>query len=185
MRIHALIGSAVAALALGLAACGDDERRPPAQQRPVQLTITAPADSALVTGEAVEVRGRVAPSGASVRVLGRPALVSAGTFTIVVPLDPGANVVDVIASAGGRAPALTAIRVTREDRVEVPDLVGTPLSELETELEPLGLKAESERGGGLLDPLIPREQRVCEQDPEPGAKVRRGATVHVVVARDC
>ncbi len=189
VRISALIGSTVVlalALALALAGCdGGDDPDPPPPQRPVQLTVTAPADLTTVSEATVEVRGRIAPSTAAVRVLGRPASITGGTFAIVVPLDPGANVVDVIASAPRRAPALAAIRITREDSVEVPDLVGTPLSELGAELDPLGLSAETERGGGLLDPLIPREQRVCEQDPEPGTKVRRGATVHVVVARDC
>ncbi len=185
MRISALIGSTVV-LGLALAGCGgDDDPDPPPPQRPVQLTVTEPADSATVPEETVEVRGRVAPTTAEVTVLGRPALVTGGTFSVVVPLEPGANVLDVIASARNRRSALTAIRVTRDERVEVPDLVGTPVSELEDELDPLGLDVETERGGGLLDPLIPREERVCEQDPEPGTKVRRGATVNVVVARDC
>ena len=184
MRVRPLI-AATLALALGLAGCGDDDPNPPPPQRQVQLTVTEPADTATVPEATVEVRGRVAPSTADVRVLGRPALVTGGTFSVVVPLETGTHVLDVIASAPNRRPALTAIRVTRDARVEVPDLVGTPISELEDDLDPLGLDVETERGGGLLDPLIPREERVCEQDPAPGTKVRRGATVQVVVARDC
>ena len=41
-------------------------------------------------------------------------------------------------------------------------------------LEPLGLRAEIERGGGILDVLRPGATAVCEQEPQAGSRVRRG-----------
>lgn len=149
------------------------------------MQIVAPTDRAIIRSATVEVRGSVRPPAAQVRVLGRPALVRGGEFTVVVPLDPGTNVIDVAATARGRSPSLTAFRVTREQRVIVPQLVGVELSELDALLTPLGLRVQSESGGGVLDALIPRAVRVCEQQPAPESKVRRGTTVDVIVARSC
>jgi hypothetical protein len=170
---------------LALAGCGGDDPQPPRALAPVRLQITAPADEAVVRGGNVDVRGRVTPSIAEVTVLGRPALVTDGRFTAVVPLEPGANVVDVIATAPRRRPALSALRVTRDVLVTVPQLAGVEEDELERVLEPLGLRAEVERGGGILDVLRPGAAAVCEQDPEPGTRVRRGRAVLVVVAKSC
>jgi hypothetical protein len=168
------------------AGCGGDDQpraeRPPV---PIELEVTAPADMAIVRSETVEVRGSVEPAGAAVRVLGRQARVSGGTFSAEVPLEPGANVIDVMATARGRAPAMTAFRVTRELPVEVPDLSGDEVPEVQKKLGAVGLQPEVTRGGGLLDELLPGEPAVCEQDPEAGAEVRRGTTVHVVVSRSC
>src|SRR5215208_5337251 len=86
-----------------VAGCGDEKKPPAKPQRPVALTIQQPNDSVIVQDGTVDVRGTVEPSGAQVRVLGRPAAVSGGSFSISVPIDPGANVVDVIASAPRRA----------------------------------------------------------------------------------
>lgn len=169
-----------------LAGCGgDDDPQPPPPLAPVRLQITAPADEAVVRGGNVDVRGRVTPSIAEVTVLGRPALVTGGRFTAVVPLEPGANVIDVIATAPRRRAALSALRVTRDVLVTVPQLAGVEEDELERVLEPLGLRAEVEHGGGILDVLRPGAAAVCEQDPEPGARVRRGRVVLVVVAKRC
>lgn len=165
--------------------CGGGDPSPPAALAPVRLAITAPADGAVVRGGNVDVRGRVTPAVSQVTVLGRPALVTAGRFSAVVPLEPGANVVDVIATAPRRKPALTALRVTRDVLVTVPQLAGVAEDELEAVLEPLGLRAEVERGGGILDALRPGTPAVCEQDPEAGARVRRGRSVRVAVAKSC
>ncbi len=186
MRATVPIGALAAALALlaAVAGCGSQRAAAGPESR-VALTIAAPADGARVGDSTVEVRGRVVPATAQVSVLGRPALVTRGAFTVVVPLELGANVVDVIASARGRSPALTAVRVTREDQVEVPDLVDLPVRDLEATLGPLDLEGAVQQGGGVLDGLVPRTRRVCEQDPLPGTKVPRGATVRLVVARSC
>ena len=177
-------GLAMAAVLVG--GCGDEgEPPPPRALEPVRLEVTGPADQATVRGGNVDVRGRVSPAASAVTVLGRPALVTGGRFTAVVPLEPGANVIDVIASAPRRRSALTALRVTRDILVTVPQLAGVEQDELERVLEPLGLHAEVERGGGILDVLRSGPTVVCEQDPEAGARVRRGRAVAVVVAKRC
>jgi hypothetical protein len=182
MRIETLL--IVACLAA--AGCGgEDGDRAQRALVPVELDITTPADMAVVQSETVEVRGSVEPAGATVRVLGEPAEVSGGTFRAEVPLEPGANVIDVMASARGRAAAMTAFRVTRELPVEVPDLDGLEVPEVEDKLAEVGLVPDITERDGLLDELLPGEPAVCEQDPEPGTEVRRGTTVRVQVARSC
>jgi Glucodextranase, domain B/PASTA domain len=166
------------------AGCGGDDR-PAAPPRAVQLALVGPSDAATVEGDAVEVRGRVVPSASSVRVLGREVDVSGGSFSAEVALEEGANLIDVAASAPGRRPVSTALRVVREVPVEVPDLRGDePEAAVET-LEGLGLEAEVRRGGGLLDDLLPSELGVCATDPEDGTRVRPGTTVVVEVAKVC
>jgi hypothetical protein len=121
-----------------------------------------------------------------VLVLGQRAAVSGGgTFSTTVPLQPGTNVIDVMATASGRGPALTAFRVTREVPVIVPDLNGKTADEVRSALGGVGLKAEVEEGGGLLEDLLPGDPAVCTQDPDPGSQVRRGTSVHVVVSKSC
>jgi hypothetical protein len=183
------VAMSIAVLVVGafaLVGCGGDDD-PPAPQtlERVRLEVTAPADAATVRGGNVDVRGQVSPAVSEVSVLGRPALVTEGHFTAVVPLEPGANVVDVIATAPRRRPALTALRVTRDILVTVPRLAGMQEDELERVLEPLGLRAEVQRGGGILDVLRPGATVVCEQEPDAGARVRRGRVVRVVVAKSC
>jgi hypothetical protein len=171
---------------LAVAGCGGDgDDRAQRVLVPVALDVTTPADMAVVESETVEVRGTVEPAGANVRVLGEPADVSGGTFSAQVPLQPGANVIDVIATARGRAASMTAIRVTRELPVEVPDLDGLEVPELQERLSDAGLRADVSERGGLIEELLPGEPVVCEQDPEPGTEVRRGTTVRVEVGRSC
>jgi hypothetical protein len=176
----------VACLCAAAAGCGGDggER---AQRVPlaVDLDVSSPSDNSVVRTDTVEVRGTVQPGGAAVMVLGRHAEVTAGTFSAQVELQPGANVIDVIATAPGRGPAMTAVRVTRELPVEVPDLGGLEVAEAQERAGESGLELEVTEGGGLFDDLLPGEPAVCEQDPEPGTEVRRGTTVHVEVRRSC
>ena len=174
----------VACLAVVGCGGGDD---PPVQRAlvPVVLEVAEPSDEAVVRADSVQVRGTVSPPGAAVRVAGRAAEVDAGSFTAKVTLDPGANVIDVTATARGRAPALTALRVTRELPVEVPDLVGMSVEEAESRLSDVGLRAEFDDSGGLFDGLLPGDPAVCEQDPEAGSEVRRGTVVVLAVARQC
>lgn len=174
----------VSACCLVVAGCGgDDPPKLPTER--VRLQVTAPADRASVRRGTVDVQGSVSPKRAAVAVLGRPALVTDGRFTAVVPLEPGMNVIDVTATAPRRLPALTAVRVIRDVLVTVPELAGVPEDELDARLEPLGLRADVERGGGLFDVLRGGEPQVCEQDPQAGARVRRGRVVNVIVARRC
>jgi Glucodextranase, domain B/PASTA domain len=173
-------------LAAVVAGCGGDDNDQAQRPLPaVQLDVNEPADNAVVQSDSVEVRGTVAPSGASVRVMGDQADVSGGTFTAQVALEPGANVIDVIATARGRATTMTAFRVTRELPVEVPDLDGLEIPELEERLSDAGLRADVTERGGLIEELLPGEPAVCEQDPEPGTEVKRGTTVRVEVSRSC
>lgn len=148
--------------------------------------IQQPGDTATVQAGTVDVRGTVEPATAQVRVLGRPATVSGGSFTIQVPIEPGANVVDVIASAPHRAPMLTAFRVTREVLVVVPDLSGQDVGDAEDSLKGLGLEIDARRGSdGFIDGLLPGAPKVCTQRPAAGEKVHKGATVTVVAAKGC
>ena len=184
LRIPALFIS-VAVLAIAFAGCGADDPPPAFATEHVRLEITSPSDGATVRRGTADVRGSVSPRASAVTVLGRPALVTDGRFTVVVPLEPGINVIDVMATAPRRVPTLTAVRVTRDILVRVPALEGLLEDELQARLEPLGLRADVERGGGLFDVLRPGERRVCEQEPEAGARVRRGREVRVVVAKRC
>lgn len=185
MRTRPLV--ALACLAAAAAGCGgSEEPRAQKPRPPVALDVTSPGDMTTVRTATVEVRGTVTPAGAAVQVLGKPATVSGGgTFSARVPLDPGDNVIDLMATAGGRAPTFTAFRVTREVPIAVPDLGGLDVAAVEEKLGVAGLGVEVQDGGGLLEKLLPGDPVVCEQDPEPGAKVRRGTTVHVVVAKSC
>jgi len=182
--VLAVLACAAAAAVSGCGG-GDDGDRAQQPPPPVQVDIATPADMATVQEESIEVSGTVEPAGASVRVLGRRAEVSSGSFSIEIPLEPGANVIDVIATARGRSPALSAFRVTREMPVKVPDLDGLVVEEVQQQLEPLGLEAEIDERGGLLEDLLPGEPSVCGQDPEPGTEVRRGTSVRVEVGKSC
>lgn len=177
---------ALACLAAAAAGCGGDDND--RAQRPlvaVQLDVTEPADMAVVQNDTVEVQGTVEPAGANVRVMGDEATVSGGTFRAQVALEPGPNVIDVIATARGRGTAMTAFRVTRELPVEVPDLDGLQVQEVEEKLSEAGLRSQVDERGGLIEELLPGEPAVCEQDPEPGTEVRRGTTVRVEVSKSC
>ena len=129
--------------------------------------------------------GSVSPSTAQVQVKGQRAQVSGGRFSSTITLEPGPNVIDVAATASNHSAALTAFRVTREERVAVPDLVGAGVDDAERAAERRGLTLERKRGGGFLDSLVPAGLAVCEQQPAPGTDVRRGTTVETVVARSC
>jgi Glucodextranase, domain B len=176
---------ACGALTLAVSACGGDDAQPRRPEPRVRVEITSPSDTATVRRGTVDVRGRVVPATATVRVMGRPALVSGGGFSVVVPLDAGVNVVDVAATARGRRPALAAFRVTRDQRVVVPDLTDVRLDDLEPTLAPRDLSLEVQRADGFLDQFVPSPLGVCEQEPPMGSRVRRGTTVRVVVSRAC
>lgn len=174
-------------LAAAVAGCGGGDENDRAEQslRKVAVDVDEPADGAVVQEDRVTVRGSVDPRGASVRVLGREADVSAGSFSVEVPLQPGANVIDVIATAPGRASSLSAFGVIRQMPVAVPDLDGLTVEEVQERLEPLGLQAEVSERGGLLEDLLPGDPVVCEQDPGTGTEVRRGTVVQVEVGKSC
>jgi hypothetical protein len=182
MRLGILIATLSAGALVG--GCGAQDP-PPKPEKPVQLSVSSPSDTAIVQGSTAQVTGTVSPPGASVHVQGHLAQVHGGSFTSTVKLDQGANVIDVSAAAGGRATAFAAFRLTRVERVSVPDFSGMSEDDARTEADKLGLKLTAERGGGFLDPLVPRGLHVCDQSPAAGKQVRRGSTVQLLVARSC
>ncbi|HEY2637246.1 MAG TPA: hypothetical protein VGI54_07660, partial [Solirubrobacteraceae bacterium] len=82
--------------ALALAACGGGTATGPPRP-PVRLDLDGPGDEATVHTADVAVHGRVRPPGAIVRVRGVRTPVRGGAFAARVALDPGVNVIDVIA----------------------------------------------------------------------------------------
>jgi hypothetical protein len=183
--VRALLPAVLAAAGVLAAGCGGGDRPPRPPSKHVRLEIAAPSDGSTLRRGTADVRGTVSPRSSSVSVLGRPALVTGGRFTVVVPLEPGVNVIDVMATAPRRLPTLTALRVTRDVLVDVPALEGLTEDEVRARLDPLGLDVNVERGGGLFDVLRPGDPRVCEQEPAAGARVRRGREVVVVLAKRC
>ena len=179
--------SALAAAVLGatvLAGCGGgDEPSPPPP--PVKVTLDSPRDTATVQSDSVVLRGTVSPVSARVRVRGTRATMSSGRFRAEVALDVGTNVIDVVAEAPGKSPAFAAIRVTRQDTVEVPDVTGFGVDDAKSALKDVGLKASVRRKGGFIEEIVPRSTRVCETDPVAGDSVPRGTTVEVTVGRLC
>jgi hypothetical protein len=163
-----------------LAACGDEPER-----RPVRLEVTSPADATMVREDTVEISGRVWPRRARVLVAGRRAPVSAGRFQARVPLRTGANVIDVAGAARGAAPAWTAVRIEREQLIAVPDLAGAMAGPAARRLEALGLRAETDEQGGLLDRLLGGDPVVCETDPARGAELPKGSVVHIIASVTC
>ena len=153
--------------------------------KPVSISLVSPADGVVVHEDAVEVRGRVRPADARVLVGGEAATVTDGEFRGRVPLDEGANVIDVGASAGDARTGWSALRVTRETLVAVPELGGAGRDDAVDRLEALGLQVEVEEGGGLLDRLLPGDWGVCDTEPRAGTEVRRGSTVRLGVSKSC
>jgi glucodextranase-like protein/PASTA domain-containing protein len=176
--------AAVFALTALAAACGDDPA-PPREEPRVKLELGSPDDGEVVRSETVELRGTVLPRGARVKVAGREVAVDGGSFRTEVPLEPGANLIDVAAERPGRRPDFAVARVVREVRLPVPDVTGSDADNAQDQLEGLGLTVLREDGGGFFDPLLPGDPKVCEQEPRPGVQVLPGSEVVLLVARDC
>jgi hypothetical protein len=184
MRRPVLLTLVTAACAGVLAGCGagSDAGTP---LRSVRLSVAQPGDADVVRGERVTVVGRVDPPGAVVTVRGERATLRGGDFRAEVALDPGTNVVDVLASAPGRRPAMTALRVARQVTVAIPELAGSSPGEAADRLATLGLDAEQDRRGGVVELLLPGEAAVCGTDPPAGRRVDPGTVVRLVVSKRC
>ncbi len=181
MRLSLLTGAACALL---LGACGGDKPAKPVA--PVRLQVTAPQDLGTVRTANVEVRGTVMPSTAKVTVRGERAQVSGGSWSAQISVEPGVNVVDVLASAGRARPALTAVRVRRVVDVVVPDLVGLSADDAKSALADAHLEGDLQTtNGGFFDELLGGKPEVCATDPSAGAHVDPGSTVVVQLARRC
>ena len=166
------------------AGCGDDAR-PQGPEPRVRLAVTLPQDGATVRAKTVAVEGTVEPAGAQVQVLGDDVAVTDGRWRAEVPLEPGANLVDVAGSAAGRRPDFASLRIVLEERVRIPDLTGTDVETAQDQLEGLGLEVSVEDAGGFFDPLLPGDPAVCATEPAAGTQVLPSSAVTVVVARDC
>jgi hypothetical protein len=171
------------AIPLAVAACGSNAR--PSSGPRVTLSLSAPGDTKSVRAESVRVQGKVSPTGASVEVNGKAASVSGGTFNADVSLNPGENVIDVTASAPGRRPDADAVRVTRDMRVELPDLVGASEEDATAKLTDLGMNPRSDDVRSFLDRIVPGPLQVCEMKPGAGDLVAKGTTVTLVVDSQC
>jgi hypothetical protein len=182
MRTPAL--AAVVALTALAPACGE-EQEPPRRESGVKLELGSPPDGDVVRSETVELRGTVRPRGARVRVVGREIPVDGGSFRAEVPLEPGANLIDLSADSPGRRPDFAVARIVFEQRLPLPELVGSDADTAQDQLEGLGLTVRTENAGGFFDPLLPGDRKVCALDPAPGAQVLPGSEVTVLVARDC
>jgi hypothetical protein len=182
MRLSLLTGAACALL---LGACGADKPAKPVAS--VRLQVTAPEDLGTVRTANVEIRGTVAPASATVTVRGQRAQVSDGAWSAQISVEPGVNVVDVLASAGHARPALTALRVRRVIDVVVPELVGLSADDAKSALADVHLEGDlqTDDGGGFLDDLLGRSPQVCETTPTGGTHVDPGSTVVVQLARRC
>lgn len=164
--------------------CGEERRAAP-PLAPVRLIVDGPTDATTVDADSVEVHGRVVPATARVLVDGAEADVRDGSFSMVVALDAGPNVIDLQAGAPRHPAAMTALRVVREVPVEIPQLEARAPDEAVQALEDLGLQAQVESDGGLLDALIPGTEGVCATDPGPGELVRTGTVVRVGISKAC
>jgi hypothetical protein len=169
------------ALPLVLAACGSSSDAP---RKPVFLKMTGPGDGRIVREDSVEISG-VATRGAVVTVRGEPASVVGGAWSKTVSLDAGGNVIDVMASAHGRAPVMTAVRVVRQLTVRVPDVTGDSPGDARDRLAAAGLKVSVHEAGGLIDDLLPVDRIVCGTEPGAGSVVDAGAEVSVAVSKVC
>jgi Glucodextranase, domain B/PASTA domain len=183
-RARPAAGALLAAGMLVTAGCGG-AAAPSPPSRPVRLVVSAPGDEAVVRAAEVSLSGRVSPTGAEVRVRGKRATVRGGAFTARVTLAPGVNVVDVLATAPHRRPAVTAIRVRRQLTVLVPDLAGLGADDAARRLRDLPLAVRTRKVGGLLDDIVPGDPVVCGTQPAEGERVDVGSRVTLLVARLC
>ena len=168
-------------LPLALAACGSSG---PARA-PVRLTIGSPSDGARLIADKATVSGTVSPRGATVLVGGKQVAVAGGSFSASVPLEPGTNVVDVVAASPHSKAAMTAVRIYRQVAVSVPDVVGQSPSDASAALTAKGLKPKLHESDSGFDFFIPRSQQVCSTTPSAGEQVPPGTSVDVESSKLC
>jgi hypothetical protein len=152
----------------------------------VELKLDVPVDGGTVRGtDHVAVRGTVTPADAAVRVAGQSANVDSGAFSADVGLTPGANVIDITATAPGRRPATDALRVQRDIRVAMPNVVGSDLDAALVQVRTRGLTPAEKRGGSWLDRLFGGAVKVCATQPPAGSLVAPRSRVTIETKREC
>jgi hypothetical protein len=155
----------------------DGARRP-------ELLVSAPRSGAVVRARSVVVRGTISGE-AGVRVQGRRAAVSAGTFARRVALPRGVTQIRVTAGSRGRrlhrtvtvrrgrSPAALGAAFARRRPGRMPDVLAQPLADARALLRAAGIAARVVR---LAEALPPGGAwAVCATRPAPGQRLTRGA----------
>jgi hypothetical protein len=167
--------------AVVLAGCGTAARPEPQ----IHLQLSEPVDGAVVTSGSVTVSGSVSPLSASVLVLGHAIATAHGTFSTQVQLQPGTNLVDVLAGAVHDKAAMTAVRVYRQILVTIPKVTNDSPDGATKALEGLGLHVHIDDTDPFYSFLIPGSRDVCSTNPGAGRRVLPGTTVTVSVSKTC
>jgi hypothetical protein len=174
------VALAIAATA-ALAGCGSSARPEPQ----IHLQVSEPADGAVVTAGSVTVSGNVTPLATGVLVLGHRVAVRSGSFSTQVQLQPGSNLLDVLAGAAHAKAAMTAVRVYRQILVTIPDVSNDSPPNAAKALVALGLHVHLKDTDPFYSFLIPGGQGVCGTSPGAGQRVDPGATVTISVSKTC
>jgi Glucodextranase, domain B/PASTA domain len=166
-----------------LAACASSTTPAPP---PLKLRVSSPADGGGTLEPEVRVRGSVGPGAARVLVAGKPVAVRRGSFTALVPVAAGTNVIDVLAGAPRAADAMTIVRVYRQLPVAVPQVAGQDPDVAARQLSQAGLRPRLQGGGGFFQSLLPFvSKQVCSTDPRAGSLLSPGSAVTLRIARFC
>lgn len=164
-------------------ACGRTAPRPAA---PVRLTLTTPADGARIEAGEATIAGVVSPRNARVLVVGQAVKPGGGgSFSATVPLVPGTNLIDVIASAAHARPAMDALRVIRYVLVTVPDVTGKGPGDAAAAIRGAGLKPQLHGDSDPFAFLLPLSEQVCSQSPSGGDQVNPNSTVTIRLGKLC
>ncbi len=174
--------AAVAAASVALSACGSAAPHPEPQ---IHLQVSEPVDGAVVSSGSVTLSGSVTPLATSVLVLGRRVSVTRGSFSTQVALQPGSNLLDVLAGAVRDQAAMTAVRVYRQILVTIPNVSNDSPPNAAKALVALGLHVKLNDTDPFYSFLIPGGQGVCGTSPGAGRRVDPGATVTISVSKTC
>lgn len=118
-------------------------------------------------------------------MLGRAIATDRGEFTTQVQLQPGSNLVDVLAGAAHDNAAMTAVRVYRQILVTIPNVSNDSPDGAAKALVALGLQVRLKDTNPFYAFLIPGGQGVCGTSPGSGHRVLPGTTVTVSVSKTC
>ena len=168
----------------------DPSRRFPSAGDLGRAAVAATRGEAVTEPEHVVASGEAAPLAETVRLSRDPALPptdplprrrkrrrwvwALAVLAVIAALGVGAVIAVPKLSDSGKTPVPTGIAV--------PSLAGQPLDVAEQRLDALGLRS-TEDGGGIFGVLVPSEWNVCQTSPGPGTRVRRGATVSLLIDR--